>query len=62
MTNTKTTGCADLQRPGEEEEAARPAVKAGIKYITPDNPALQGQGHHPDLHTNRCTQIHTKVH
>lgn len=43
-----TTSCADLQRPGEEEAAARPAGKAGIKYITPDDPALQGQGHYPD--------------
>lgn len=53
----KRASCGDLQRPGEEKDAARPAAQERITYITPDNPALQGQGHHPDLLTQ-----HVRVH
>lgn len=53
----KTSICRDSQKPGDEKIAARPEAKERIAYITPDNPALQGQGHHPDLLTK-----HTHTH
>lgn len=54
----KSGSCGDSQKPGEEKIAARPAAKERIAYITPDNPALQGQGHHPDLQTQHTHTQH----